>query len=139
MPILLHTPTADYGLSTEGLAGIRNVTTVNALVGNTYNIIGEDTAVAGTTAAADCYSGPNFIIVAAAGAANLRLSCETGLAAHFNRSKYVTVTEISGNNITVLDSNGAAISGGTVLNAGSAAFCYTATTPTTGSWFALEG
>ncbi|MAG27389.1 hypothetical protein CMI47_17800 [Candidatus Pacearchaeota archaeon] len=134
MPILLHTPTADYGLSTEGLAGIRNVTTINAGVGLTYNINGEDTAVAGSIPAANCYSGPNFIIVAAAGAATLRLSCETGLPAHLNRSKYVTVSEVGGNNLTVVDSNGAAISGGTVINAGSCAFCYTGTT-----WFALEG
>ena len=134
MPILLHTPTADYGLSTEGLAGIRNVTTFAAVNPLVYNIIGEDTALAASIPPANCYSGPNFIIIAAGGAVTLRLSCEAGLAAHLNRSKYVTVSEIVGNNVTVLDSNGAAISGGTVVNAGSTAFCFNGTT-----WFALEG
>ena len=124
MPIHFHTPTADYGLSLDGLQGGGSFQ-VMAVNGATYNMLGEDLAGPGATPAANCFTGPAQIIAVAGGAANLRLNCQTGLAAHADRFVIVAVQEVGGNPVTVLDSNGAAVGTGAVLNAGGSVFIYT--------------
>ena len=125
MPIHFHTPTADYGLSLDGLQGGSSFQVFAVAAGTTYNMLGEDLAGAGATAAANCFTGPAQIVAAAGGAGNLRLNCQTGLAAHADRFVIVAIQEVGGNNVTVLDSNGAAIGTGAVLNAGGSVFIYT--------------
>ena len=146
MAIHVHTPTADYGLTSACLGSslgnqFGRVVFYASTGAGTYNALGQDTALAGSLAPADCYIGPDVILAdAAAGAINQRLSCQAGLAGHSNRAKLVVVLNVgAANNVTVLDSNGAAIG----PNAGtsnvlapsvSAVFIFNGT-----QWMALNG
>jgi len=150
MTIHVHTPTADYGLSSaclgagfDGTAGAAGATVVFGTGGAAnYNMFGEDVTLPASRAAADCFTGPTFIAVdTTAGPTNLLLNCEAGLAQHQNRAQIVVVTgdlSESTNAVTVLDSNGQNIgpaAGTNVLNnAASGVFIFNGT-----SWIGLNG
>ena len=145
MTIHVHTPTADYGLSTaclsSGQTDAGTGTTIffaAAGVGLTYNMFGEQPA-AGGRASADCFTGPVYIAVdTSVGVTNLLLNCQAGLAAHAGRAQVVCITQMGGvNAITVRDSGGNPIGPGTssaINNAGTGVFIFNGT-----AWVGLNG
>jgi hypothetical protein len=143
MTIHVHTPTADYGLSTACLSSGQTdagtgTTIFFAAAAANYNMYGEDIG-AGGRAAADCFTGPVYIAVdTSVGVTNLLLNCQAGLAAHAGRAQVVCITQMGGANaITVQDSGGNPIGPGTSATLGNTetgVFIFNGT-----AWVGLNG